>query len=237
MANNNAVVLINKGPNVTSFSCLRYVKKNVNKKTGHCGTLDKFATGLMIACCGKFTKKVPLFMGLDKTYIATIEFGKQTDTLDPEGEVVKTAEIPSFSTIEECVKKMTGNLMQTPPVYSALHVNGKRSYELARQGKEVELESRPITIFDSRIISYNEPFLEIELHVSKGTYIRSYANDLGEMCGSCAYVTSLCRTKVGPFSLEDCVNYDDEASLTLCNEEASEKILNKLNNYKLLPRV
>lgn len=233
MPTNNAIVLINKGSDITSFHCLRYVKKNVNKKTGHCGTLDKFATGLMIACCGKYTKKVPNFMGLDKTYIATIEFGKETDTLDPEGEVVKTSSIPSIETIKEKVSFLTGEIMQVPPVYSALHVDGKRSYELVRKGQAVELKARPVTIYSAKILSFNSPYLEIELHVSKGTYIRSYAKDLGELCNSCAYVTKLCRTQIGPFTLDEAINFDDEAKLSLCNEETSEGYLNKILDYKI----
>lgn len=234
MANNNAVILINKGPNVTSFECLRYIKRNVNKKTGHCGTLDKFATGLMIACCGQYTKKVPLFMGMDKTYVAKIEFGKETDTLDPEGEVIKTSDVPDLETIQDSIHKLTGDIMQVPPVYSALHVNGKRSYELVRSGQKVELNARPVKIFSAEIFSYEAPFLTVKLHVSKGTYIRSYAKDLGELCKSCAYVTELCRTSIGPFKLEDAIAYNDEKTLGSCNEETSEVFLNSLLNYNLI---
>lgn len=224
----NAVILINKGSGVTSFTCLNYIKRNVNKKTGHCGTLDKFATGLMIACCGSFTKKVPLFMGLDKTYVATIEFGKETDTLDPEGSVIDTKEIPSFEVVKEAVNKLTGVLDQVPPKYSALHVNGKRSYELVRQGKDIELSPRKITIYSANIISYEKPFLKIELKVSKGTYIRSYAHDLGKLCSSCAYVTELCRTQIGPYKLEDAIPYDDIENLKKVDENSSLQILEKL---------
>ena len=225
----DSIVLINKGSGVTSFACLNYVKRNVNRKTGHCGTLDKFATGLIIACCGSYTKKVPLFMGMDKTYVATIEFGRETDTLDPEGETVKTGEIPSFKVIEKAVAQMTGDIIQVPPVYSALHVNGQRSYSLVRKGREVKLEGRPVTIKNARIIRYEKPYLEIELEVSKGTYIRSYARDLGQACGSCAYVTELKRTKIGPFDLSDAILWNDEDSLRKIDESNAYEILGKLN--------
>lgn len=229
---NNTIVLIDKKAGVTSFGCLNTVKRFVNKKTGHCGTLDKFATGLLIACCGKYTKKVPSFMGMDKTYEATIEFGKETDTLDPEGEVICTGEIPSIETIREKVASLTGNIMQVPPVYSALHVNGKRSYELVRNGREVELEARPVTIKNAQILDWNAPFLKIRLEVSKGTYIRSYARDLGKLCSSCAYVTQLCRTKIGPFELAMALPCDDGQALAECGEEEAEKLIKMLECYE-----
>lgn len=226
----DAVVLLDKGEGVTSFACLNYVKRNVNRKTGHCGTLDRFATGLLIACCGKYTKKVPLFMGMDKTYVAQIEFGKETDTLDPEGEVIATSDVPKLETVIQAVEKLKGQIMQVPPVFSALHVNGKRSYELVRQGKEVTLEARPVTIYDARIISFEKNLLDIELKVSKGTYIRSYARDLGLLCGSRAYVTKLRRTQIGPFSVDMAVAYNDENALRSLTPESSDRILEMLND-------
>ncbi len=231
MNNKDAIVLINKGPSVTSFSCLNYVKKTVNRKTGHCGTLDKFATGLMIALCGKYTKLNSRFMGLDKTYIATIMFGKETDTLDPEGQIIDSKPVPSIETINDSVKKLKGKILQIPPVYSALHVNGKRSYQLVREGINVELKSREVEIFDYEIISYEEPLLKILLHVSKGTYIRSYAHDLGQLCSSCAYVTELKRIQIGPFKLEQAIDYYDMEKLSSLNTDSSEDYLNALDAY------
>lgn len=228
----NAVVIINKESGVTSFRCLNTIKHTVNKKTGHCGTLDRFASGLMIALCGKYTKLNERFMGLDKTYIAKIEFGKETDTLDPEGEIISTAQIPSFESIEKAVANLTGDIMQVPPMYSALHVNGKRSYELARKGHEVELEARPVHIFNATIISWDSPYLLVSLHVSKGTYVRSWARDLGHLTGSCAYVTELCRTQVGPFKLSEAVNFNDEKALSEIDEQKSAELIERLNNYE-----
>ncbi len=231
MNDRSTVTLIRKDSGVTSFSSLRYVKKHVNKKTGHCGTLDKFATGLLIACCGKYTKKVPLFMGLDKEYVAVIEFGVETDTLDPEGKIIERAEIPSFETIERNVALMTGTIMQAPPAYSALHIDGKRSYELARKGIDVQPEKRPVTIYSAEILNWSAPYLTVRLSVSKGTYVRSYARDLGLACGSRGYVTALERTKIGPFSLDDAVLWNDIQALEKLDESTAEKVLSRLEDY------
>lgn len=232
MTSKSTAVLLRKEAGVTSFSSLRFVKKNINKKTGHCGTLDKFATGLLIACCGKFTKKVPLLTGMDKVYRAVIKFGEETTTLDPEGEVIKTAQVPSFEVIEKQVNSMVGELDQIPPVFSAIHVDGKRSYELARKGQTVEMKSRKIKIYSAKILDWNSPYLTVELHVSKGTYIRSYARDLGKVCLSCGYLTALERTKIGPFSLEEAVNWDDIQALENLDEEYGNKIVERAENYR-----
>lgn len=226
----DAIVLVNKKSGVTSFSALNRIKRIINKKTGHCGTLDKFASGLIIALCGKYTKLNDRFMGLDKTYTAVIEFGRETDTLDPEGEVIKTGAVPDLETLESAVKKLTGQIIQVPPVYSALHVNGKRSYQLVREGREVKLEGRPVTIKKAEILSYEKPFLRIRLEVSKGTYVRSYARDLGELCCSCAFVTELSRDAIGPFSLSSAVDYDDEKALEESDMTAS--VLDLLEKWK-----
>ncbi len=205
----NAVILVDKGEGITSFDCLGRIKHNVNRKTGHCGTLDRFAHGLIVVLCGTYTHLVPAFMGLDKTYEATIEFGRMTDTLDPEGETIETGDVPSLDCIRKAVESLTGDIMQTPPLYSAIHVNGKRSYQMARSGQEVELKPRPVRIYKAEILNWEAPFLRIRLEVSKGTYIRSYARDLGHECNSCAYVKELYRTKIGPFSIDEAIRYDD----------------------------
>lgn len=214
----NAVLLVDKAPGITSFDCLGKVKRLVNKKTGHCGTLDKFAHGLLIVLCGNYTHLVNAFMGMDKTYEAVIEFGKSTDTLDPEGVVFETAKVPCSEVVTGVVKSMVGPLMQIPPAYSAIHVNGKRCYQMARSMKEsaqvIEgLPARPITIHEATILSYEAPYLHIRLRVSKGTYIRSYARDLGHRCGSCAYVKELYRTAIGPFHVEEAIPYNDISTL------------------------
>lgn len=248
----NAVLLVDKGEGITSFDCLSRIKRNVNKKTGHCGTLDKFAHGLLVVLCGCYTHMVPAFMGLDKTYEAVIEFGKMTDTLDPEGEVVETAGIPSEETVRKAVAEMVGSFDQIPPVYSAIHVNGKRSYQMAREGKQdPELKARPIVIHSAEILDWEAPLLTVRLHVSKGTYIRSYARDIGHACGSCAYVKSLYRTKIGPFSVEEAFGHDDVSSMSMPQDpedlllrlrgsvrlEVSEKEAFKAANGYVMPSV
>ncbi len=210
----NAVMLVDKGEGITSFDCLNRIKREVNRKTGHCGTLDKFAHGLMIVLSGCYTHMVPAFMGLDKTYEATIEFGRMTATLDPEGDVMETGPIPSEQTVRDAVSSLVGPLKQVPPAYSAIHVNGKRSYQLARTGDErLTLPPRDVVIHDAQLLSWEAPFLKVRLHVSKGTYVRAYARDLGHLCGSCAYVKGLYRTKIGPFSVEEAFSHDDVDAL------------------------
>lgn len=212
--NRNAVILVDKTPGITSFDCLGRIKRLINKKTGHCGTLDKFAHGLMIVLCGSYTKLVPVFMGMDKTYEAVIEFGKSTDTLDPEGAVIETGSVPDLATVQTAVARLVGYVAQVPPAYSAIHVNGKRSYQLARANEDgPQLEPRHVVIHEASIISYEAPFLKVRLHVSKGTYVRSYARDLGHLCGSCAYVKELYRTAIGPFRIGEAVRYDDAEAL------------------------
>ncbi|MBR1583822.1 MAG: tRNA pseudouridine(55) synthase TruB [Spirochaetales bacterium] len=227
MAERSAVLLVDKAPDITSFDCLARIKRNVNRKAGHCGTLDKFAHGLLVVLCGCYTHMVPAFMGMDKTYEAVIEFGKMTATLDPEGEVVETADVPSEEIVRHAVSEMVGKIMQVPPAYSAIHVNGKRSYQLAREGEaEPELKARPIEIYSAEILGWDAPYLTVRLNVSKGTYIRSYARDLGHACGSCAYVKSLYRTKIGPFSVEEAFRYDDTDAMAAQSDP--ENLLSRL---------
>jgi len=210
----NAVILVDKGEGITSFDCLGRIKRTVNRKTGHCGTLDKFAHGLMVVLCGSYTHLVPAFMGLDKTYEAVIRFGKMTDTLDPEGEVVETSPVPSEEVVRSAVSRLVGQQYQVPPVYSAIHVDGKRSYRMARSGNDgPDLKPRLVNIYSAQVISWEAPLLRIRLDVSKGTYIRAFARDLGHMSNSCAYVESLYRTKIGPFDVSEAVRYDDTEAL------------------------
>ncbi len=209
----DALLLVDKPQGITSFDCLGKIKRNLNRKTGHCGTLDKFAHGLMIVLCGCYTHLVPVFMGMDKVYEALIEFGKSTSTLDPEGQITEQEQVPDEQTVRRVVGSYLGNQIQIPPIYSAIHVNGKRSYDLARSGEAVELKGREVTIHSAEILNWEAPFLKVRLHVSKGTYIRSYARDIGHMCGSCAYVKELYRTKIGPFRVDEAFPYDDVDSM------------------------
>ncbi len=203
------IIFLHKKQGVTSFQALGRIKKVLNtRKVGHTGTLDKFAEGLLILLTGKLTRLNALITGLDKEYEALIRFGKETATLDPEGEVVAEAAVPSIEDLEAVLGSFKGTVQQVPPAYSAIHIDGKRAHELVRSGKEVEMPSREITIYDLEILSYDAPDLRLRVHCSKGTYIRSLARDLGLACGSRGYVQELVRTAVGPFSLESAVDVD-----------------------------
>lgn len=206
MGTKASILLINKKPGLTSFSSLNDIKRTIDPKVGHAGTLDKFARGLLIVLTGSMTKLNVLFSTMDKSYRAEISFGSETDTLDPEGQVIATAAIPSFEEIQLAIPSFLGSIEQQPPQYSALHINGKRASDLARSGKEVELAKRPITVYSFEPVSYDNGLLVADIHVSKGTYIRSLARDLGIATKSRAHLTGLERTSIGPFSLSEAVD-------------------------------
>lgn len=196
--------LIDKSEGMTSFSSLAYLKREFKgEKVGHAGTLDKFASGLMLTMIGGATKLNPVFSSFDKRYIATIEFGSETDTLDPEGEVIATSGIPSYDEVEKSVYSFLGRQMQRPPIYSAIHVDGKRAYREARKGNDIEMPEREITIKDIRLISYDAGVAVVDAAVSKGTYIRSLARDIALKIGKRAHLIALRRTELGPLSLSD----------------------------------
>lgn len=213
MGNNASILLVNKPSGITSFSSLNTIKRTVDPKVGHAGTLDKFAQGLMVVLTGSMTKLNVLFSTMDKRYRATICFGSETDTLDPEGEIVATSPIPSYDEIQQAMKTFVGEIQQQPPQYSALHIGGKRASALAREGKMVEMASRPVTIYSFEPVSFDGCNLVADVHVSKGTYIRSLARDLALACNARAHLVDLVRTQIGPFSLEEAVSTDDRKSL------------------------
>ena len=200
-------VLVHKPPGITSFSALQEIKKGVYPlKVGHTGTLDKFAEGLLIAVVGKATKLASYITNLGKEYKAEIEFGRETDTLDPEGTVIKkNCPIPDRETVEDRAAEFVGEIIQVPPIYSAVHVRGERAHKLARKGEAVRLAGRPVRIYGMKVLTYEPPSLQLSVHCSKGTYIRSLARDLGKNCGSCGYVTKLRRNSIGGFSLTESV--------------------------------
>lgn len=173
-------------------------------KVGHSGTLDPFATGLLLIMVGSATKLSDVYLKKDKTYQATLRFGSTSSTGDPEGEIVSVSErIPSLTEIEETLHHFTGEIVQTPPIYSAIKVNGQRAYELARAGKNVELKARTVTIHSIGGVEYTYPELKLTISVASGTYIRSLAIDIGTTLGVGAYLTSLRRTTIADFSIED----------------------------------
>jgi tRNA pseudouridine55 synthase len=202
----DGLLLIDKPAGITSFGALTAMKNALDTgRIGHTGTLDKFATGLLVVLVGKYTRLAELFSGLDKCYRATILLGKRTDTLDPEGEVVEEGPLPDLKDLETAAQRLTGTFDQVPPVYSALHIEGRRSHRIARSGGAPRLEPRAVTVHRLEIEAYRAPFLDILVECSKGTYVRALARDLGVLSGSCAYVQSLRRLKVGPYEVAEAV--------------------------------
>ena len=209
---NNNLLLINKARGVTSFQEINRIRKELGiSKNGHAGTLDKDAEGLLLVCTGKATKLLKFLVGLDKTYIAQIHFGIQTTTDDAEGTVCAKSDTSDFSldVITEHLKKYHGKILQRPPNYSAIHVNGKRAYQIAQEGETPEIKEREVTIHNIKILDFTSPILTLEISCSSGTYIRSLARDIGIDTGYLAHICALKRTKVGDFDLQNAFSFED----------------------------
>ena len=204
----SGILLVNKPKGKTSFNLVAMLRRIYGVKTiGHAGTLDPFATGVMVLLVGKnYTKMSDQFLGQDKEYEAIIRLGIVTDTYDCEGQTLKTSEkIPNLEEIQTVVEKFQGKILQTPPMYSAKKVNGKKLYELARNGITIEREAREVSV-KLDIISYDYPFLKVHVACSKGTYVRTLAYDIGENLGCGAHLSDLIRTRSGSFHLKDCLD-------------------------------
>ncbi|MCL2834996.1 MAG: tRNA pseudouridine(55) synthase TruB [Treponema sp.] len=201
------LLLLHKNPGLTSFESLGIVKKNLGTgKVGHTGTLDKFAGGLLLVLAGKALKLTSLFSYCKKVYEGVILFGTETDTLDPEGKITTNGKFPSRDEVEAALNLFRGDIMQAPPAFSAIHIDGKRAYELSRQGKPPEMQKRPVTIYSLELISWDPPYAGIQVVCSAGTYIRSLARDIAQAAGSCAHLSALRRTAIGNFLLEDAID-------------------------------
>ena len=204
------IVLFAKRPGFTSFSSLFTIKHALNtSKVGHTGTLDSFASGLLVVCAGPLTRLASRITEFDKIYDAVITFGAETDTLEWTGRVVRNAALPDKNAVLSAVEKYTGKLMQVPPLFSALHLNGERASDIARSGRQAEIPARPVTVFHAAAeefrfsIGERVEAVRVQFAVSKGTYIRSLARDIGKDCGSAAHLAGLRRLSVGSFKLED----------------------------------
>ena len=199
------VILVNKPYKWTSFDAVNSIKISLRAKIGHCGTLDPLATGLLICCTGAMTKQISQYQQLPKEYTGIFHLGAVTATydLESEPEATKPFEHITNEQIAEAVKKLTGEIMQVPPIHSAIKRDGKRSYDLARAGKEVILEARPVIISEFEITAIQWPEVHFRVVCSTGTYIRSLANDFGELLGCGAYLSALVRTKIGNFDVKD----------------------------------
>jgi len=205
----SGIVLIDKPPGITSFQALKTIKTRLNTgKVGHTGTLDRFASGLLIACVGSFTKLSSYITGMNKEYDALFYFGQETDTLDPEGKIVREMPVPDINSIQPLADTFIGTIKQKPPAFSAVHVAGKRAYNLARKGTDVDLPEREVNIQSIEITDWTPPELHCTVVCSKGTYIRSLARDMGRAAGSCAYTKALRRTKIGAFSVSRAVDIE-----------------------------
>ncbi len=214
-AGQSGLVLLAKRPGLTSFSSLYAVKHALHtNKVGHTGTLDSFACGLLVVCTGSLTRLASRITALDKSYVAHIVFGSETDTLDPNGMVIRNAPLPVKEDFLRSLTRFTGEIQQRPPAFSALHVDGRRASDLVRAGKNVELPARPVTVFNSTVVSLTQDddgrivAAQVAFDVSKGTYIRSLARDIAADCGSAAHLIGLKRTRIGCFRLEDAAGYD-----------------------------
>lgn len=200
------VLLINKPMHWTSFDAVKKIRGLIRiKKIGHAGTLDPLATGLLIICTGKFTKKINEYMGMPKEYTGTITLGATTPTFDLESEPENITDTNHLTTeqIQEATKQFTGAILQIPPQHSAIKRDGVRLYEMARKGIHVEVEPRPVTIHEFEITKIEGAIIHFRVVCSTGTYIRSLANDFGAALGVGGYLSSLCRTKIGNFSVTD----------------------------------
>jgi len=203
------LLLLNKKSGVTSFDALREIKRALGTgKVGHTGTLDKFASGLLLVLTGRDLKLTRWFSHCDKQYTGRIHFGIETDTLDPEGKVIALAPPPSREKIEQALLMFSGAIMQSPPAYSAIHINGKRASELARSGLMPQMKKREVTIHKIELRNWEPPFADIFVHCSSGTYIRSLARDIALAAESRAHLCSLLRTRIADFKLEDAQDGD-----------------------------
>lgn len=214
----NGILLVDKPKGWTSFDVVNKVRHTVQQSglnstgkkrfpVGHTGTLDPLATGLLVILMGSYTKKAPELTKLDKVYEVTMTLGKTSSTGDDEGEKIQVSiQKPTMEELHKAVEQFIGEIMQTPPIYSAIKVNGQRAYKLARQGKEVKLEPRKVTVYSLELIDYKYPVVKFTTKVSSGTYIRSLVEDIGQKLGTGAYMSDLRRTEVGDFGVVNAIN-------------------------------
>ena len=211
----HGVFLLDKPQGMSSNDIMQKVKRIFQaNKAGHTGALDPLATGMLPICLGEATKFSQFLLDADKRYLVTAKLGERTDTSDAEGQIVETRDVKvKTSEILTALEQFRGNILQVPTMFSALKYNGKPLYEYARQGITVEREARPITIFELNFIEYNAPYLTLEVHCSKGTYIRTLVDDLGEALGCGAHVTMLRRTAVADYPTEKMLDWHALQSL------------------------
>lgn len=206
----NGIILIDKPAEMTSFGVVARIRRVLTQqqqkkvKVGHTGTLDPFATGLMILVIGKECKNAGSYSKLDKVYEATFRLGQTSTTGDPEGDITEVGNHqPTLEEVAATLRKFTGEIEQRPPMYSAIKIDGQRAYKLARNGEVVEIPTRMITVHSLELIDYTYPELKVRAHVSSGTYIRTLGEDIGKVLKTGAYCTQLRRTKIADYSIVD----------------------------------
>lgn len=213
-----AIILLNKPLNWTSFDLVNKVKFKIKHKfrykkikVGHAGTLDPLATGLMIVCTGKYTKRIEEFQAQVKEYIATLKLGATTPSFDLETEIDQEfpTEHITRELVDETLKGFLGQIKQRPPDFSAIKINGKRAYELARNGEEIQIKEKTLVIDEIEILNFSQEELKIRVVCSKGTYIRALARDIGRALNSGAHLIGLERTRIGDFRTEDAIEIED----------------------------
>lgn len=208
----HGLLLLNKSAGISSNGALQRVKRLFEaKKAGHTGSLDPIAEGVLPICFGEATKLSGFLLDSDKRYFTRVRLGQSTTTCDVEGEVIETKPVPNLDgpMLEVVLRGFRGQIEQLPPMYSALKHQGRKLYELARQGVEVERKPRTVTIHELRLLDFGENFIDLDVHCSKGTYIRTLADDLGRKLGCGGHVEQLKRTGVGRFSIEQAVKFED----------------------------
>lgn len=206
----DGVIVVNKPEGITSFDVVRKLKKLCcTKKVGHTGTLDPLAAGVLVVCIGRATKIVDFLMDGSKIYEAVLKLGIVTDTYDREGKVIETHEVPNDEEmVKQSILKFVGEIYQIPPMYSALKVNGKKLYDLARQGIEIERKPRKLNIYDINILNIDLPNATFQVNCSKGTYIRSLCYDIGREVGCGGAMWKLLRLSTGGFNIDEAVDLD-----------------------------
>jgi tRNA pseudouridine55 synthase len=219
----HGLLLVDKPKAISSFGVVAKIRSLIKLETGqkikvgHSGTLDPEATGLLVLAIGPYTKRLPELIKQDKTYEVTMCLGQTSSTGDKEGEITEVSNFrPSREMINSILGQFTGDILQTPPAFSAIKINGRRAYQLARKGQTVKLEPRPVKILKSELISYKYPLVVFKTEVSSGTYIRSLAQDMGQKLGTGAYVSDLRRTKIGHFDVAKSIKPEDITYTNLC---------------------
>jgi tRNA pseudouridine55 synthase len=231
----SGILNINKPAGMTSRGVVDMVERLVwPAKAGHAGTLDPLATGVLVVCVGSATRLIEYVQRMPKSYVGTFLLGRQSTTEDIEGEVVELADPPTplLGDVQRATKKLEGNILQRPPAFSALKINGRRAYKMARKGEAVKLQARPISIHRIAVRSYEYPQLVLEVDCGSGTYIRSLGRDLAESLGTAAVMSGLVRTAIGKFGLDESLDPGELTKENICG-----RLLPMINAVDYLPQL